>query len=385
MAATYREDRAWWWVDFVFVFPDGRKKRIREPSNVNTRAGAEKYERDRRVQLAANDGAAPSPLFEDFVRDSFLPYAANNTKRSTHYETELVLLNHLGSFFKGMRLEEITEEQIEAYKLAKKAPGASARYSRDLSKKTINNHLLILSRILHWAHSCKHPGTRTPLLPLLPRIRRFDDVRPQDKAFTFLDFQESPRFIAAAEKQGAPWDTLVPFAIHTGLRIGELRGLDWTDVDFVAAKVTVRRRMWQNDVDTTKSNKSRTIPLSATARAALVEQRYRTGLSPVGRVFGEMTYSVCRYAFGVMSRRAGLGKVIRPHDLRHTFASQLTMRGVPLKTIQELLGHADITMTLRYSHLAQEAVQHAVSLLDGAPPPVAGRSAGPGDTHDGVP
>jgi len=71
-----------------------------------------------------------------------------------------------------------------------------------------------------------------------------------------------------------------------------------------------------------------------------------------------------KWPFWRMVDKAGLRK-IRLHDMRHSFASQLVMKGVHLRTVQQLLGHADIRMTERYSHLAPSMSQDAVNLLDG--------------------
>jgi len=69
-----------------------------------------------------------------------------------------------------------------------------------------------------------------------------------------------------------------------------------------------------------------------------------------------------RTSYSTALRKSGITN-LHFHDLRHTFASQLVMSGVDLNTVRELLGHKDITMTLRYSHLAPRHKQHAVDIL----------------------
>lgn len=74
-------------------------------------------------------------------------------------------------------------------------------------------------------------------------------------------------------------------------------------------------------------------------------------------------YNACQNAITRQCRRAS----IRPvgwHTLRHSFASHLVMKGTPLKVVQELLGHATIEMTMRYSHLSPEISENAVKVLD---------------------
>src|SRR4029453_17965167 len=89
-------------------------------------------------------------------------------------------------------------------------------------------------------------------------------------------------------------------------------------------------------------------------------------LSPAGENHGSgrrLFPSSIRRAFENAVERAGV-KDFRFHDLRHTFASWLTMKGRPLREVQELLGHKSIYMTQRYSHLAPERLREAVAALD---------------------
>lgn len=76
-----------------------------------------------------------------------------------------------------------------------------------------------------------------------------------------------------------------------------------------------------------------------------------------------LKYTELRHPLWRACRKAGL-RPIQWHACRHTFASHLVMRGVPLKAVQELLGHSTIQMTMRYAHLGPEVTRDAVNLLD---------------------
>jgi integrase len=120
----------------------------------------------------------------------------------------------------------------------------------------------------------------------------------------------------------------------------------------------------------TKSGKRRSIPLNATARAALVSRAaFRAAQCPASRwVFcheqGRRLQDV-KNSFNTACRRAGIVD-FHFHDLRHTCAAWMIQAGVPLAEIRDLLGHASIEMTERYAHLAPENIRAAVAVLEKA-------------------
>lgn len=143
---------------------------------------------------------------------------------------------------------------------------------------------------------------------------------------------------------------MVLLALNTGMRRGELTQLKPADVNLPAKLLTVRAGY-------AKSGKARHIPLNSEALKVLraVLKRH----SGDGRLFD--VSAVAKSWEGVCT----VAKLsdFRFHDLRHTFASKLVMGGIDLNTVRELLGHGDITMTLRYAHLAPEHKRAAVDVL----------------------
>lgn len=143
---------------------------------------------------------------------------------------------------------------------------------------------------------------------------------------------------------------LVLLALNTGLRRGELLSLCWSDVDFDARMLTVR-------AETAKSGRQRHVPMNTEAVTVLQQWREQSG--GAGRLFEVRDVKSAWGGLLASAKVAGF----RFHDLRHHFASRLVMAGVDLNTVRELLGHADLTMTLRYSHLAPEHLAAAVARL----------------------
>jgi integrase len=194
----------------------------------------------------------------------------------------------------------------------------------------------------------------------VPAVKWLKTAEPD---FDFLSFDEAARLVEAAKPEPA-WHAMILAALRTGLRIGELRALRWQDIDFVARRLVVRRGAAKNDVGTPKSRRSREVDLGAEVLSVLKRHRHLRGELVFCHASGRMlTENECKHPLLRACKRAGL-RHLGWHALRHTFASQLVMRGAPLKAVQELLGHADIRMTMRYSHLSPNARRDAVELLD---------------------
>jgi site-specific recombinase XerD len=138
-------------------------------------------------------------------------------------------------------------------------------------------------------------------------------------------------------------------ALHTGMRLSEQYGLTWADVSSARRVLTIQR---------SKNGTARYVPLNQSAIYALEVMRERTG--GMGFVCGDTPGP--RRWFEPVLRDAKIS-AFSWHCLRHTFASRLVMAGVDIRTVQELLGHKTIAMTVRYSHLAPKHTLAAVEKL----------------------
>ena len=186
----------------------------------------------------------------------------------------------------------------------------------------------------------------------LKRIRKAKQLKGEIKRLKYLSEEEVDRLISNCEPYLKP---IVITALNTGMRSGEIRSLTWDRVDLKNRIILL---------DKTKNGERREIPINDTL--------YQTLSGLIRNLKTDYVFhnpdTLKPYYDIKKSWQTALKKShildFHFHDLRHTFASWLVMAGVDLATVKDLMGHKDITITLRYSHLAASHIKAAVSFLD---------------------
>jgi len=353
-------------VDIRFTYPDGTAFRRRVKAPVESKSAAKRWGEAKERELLMK----PSPVFleqqeakrkevptlEEFKRRYMTNYAkANREKASSMHAKERIFENHLLPRLGRRPLDRITDEDVQNLK------GALA----DRKPKTVNNVLTVLGSTLRVAVKWK-------VIPAMPCA--IDLLKVSNLQLTFYEFDEYARLVEAAEAIHLRTLVVVRLGGDAGLRRGEMMALRWSDVDFTRRQLQVQQSIWQGTTDTPKGGRGRIVPMTAALASALQRYRHLRGERVLyddgGRAVRGHTLLDYHQA---AQRRAGLRYVTGGlHILRHTFCSHLAMRGAPVKAIQELAGHEDLTTTMRYMHLSPAARDTAIRLLDGRPADGAG-------------
>jgi integrase len=221
---------------------------------------------------------------------------------------------------------------------------AYATAERKPSNRTIRKYLVVLHGIFKLA-------VRTHGLPLNP-VTTIEKPRTRQRAgIEVLTPTEVRAFVRAAEsEQDAAIFLTAAFA---GLRLGELLGLRWRDVDFAGESIHVRSNFTRGEETTPKSGKGRVVPMApevAQALAKLGQRDHSTGdrdLVFVNDIGGHVDDHRMRRRFKTALKRAELRADFRFHDLRHMFGSTMIRRVDP-RVLQGYMGHASITTTEMY-------------------------------------
>jgi integrase len=281
--------------------------------------------------------------------ERYLTLKADHGKRSLHEDKRIFEKQLVPAFGSGLLIRQLSAEKIAAHE---------EQRITQVSAWTVRNELTVLRHLLRLAHRKRNYLDRVPdiELPKAPRGRT-----------RYLNEGEIKKLLAAcAEFRNKHLGLIVTLAINTGMRKSEILNLRWERID-MRADLGFNARITLYD---TKNGDARGVPLNRAAIAALAT------LEPVpekrvGSVFKRKNgedWGQIRTAFEKAIDRAGLSD-FRFHDLRHTAASHLAMRGRALREIQEVLGHRSFSMTLRYAHLSSAHLLTAVESLDGLTEP----------------
>ncbi|MDP2655987.1 MAG: site-specific integrase [bacterium] len=335
-----------WWVDFHY---ERKRHRIRSPEN--SKVGATAYESILRQRLVRGEPLMSKnqptiPTLKEFARQWFETYVVTNNKPSEQRNKRIHLARHLLPFFGKLRLDEITRAHIEQYKTHKIGEG--------LAPKSVNNHLGILSKCLRCAVEWE----------VIDKTPRMGTLRVPPPPFDFLSPRESQMLLEAATDY--PWGTMLLTALRTGMRLGELLALDWNDIDLERRIIAVRHSRVDGITGSPKNNKVRYVPISSELLTAFYAIPTRTGYVFVASHGKAVTKNIAAWHLNKYCKQSNL-RHIGWHTLRHTFASQLASSGVPLRMVQEFLGHSTLQMTVRYAHLAPSSLADTIDILDMLP------------------
>lgn len=241
---------------------------------------------------------------------------------------------------KAKTLRQVASRDVEHYRERRRAEGAA--------EGTCNRHLTLLRAVYNLAIA----DGKAEANPVVSGLF----FKETNQRVRYLSDDEETRL---REKMGDEEWPKVAFALATGFRQGNQFRLTWADVNFDAGTIRARR---------SKSGHDYHVPMNDELRAMLrgLPSRLRspyvfpseTGETPLD------AKNFIHRVFAPALERASI-EGFRWHDLRHTFASRLVMAVVDLRTVQELMGHQTIAMTLRYSHLSPahkfDAVQRLAS------------------------
>lgn len=291
------------------------------------------------MELGAYDSKDPTTLGGMVHLMLQTEWSPENCKSSDWFARNCRLI--MTYFLPQTPLVEITAQRIMAYTLYLKE-------ERGSSNGTINRKLAALSKLLRVAAEQGYIKDK-------PVIRRQREPQGRIRFLTEHEEEEMLRFFIR-ERAPIPLNAVI-LLIDTGIRCGELQKLIVDDINWTAGKhgtITLRD---------TKNGTNRTVPLTPRAAQAchslLHMSEDEIHLVPQEENWLRTPWVKMRKALGLEHDPEFV-----PHALRHTCASRLVQRGVPLFTVSKWLGHKSIATTKRYAHLRPEDLYDAVDVLE---------------------
>lgn len=311
--------------------------------------------------------------YGEFLRDFYEPWVTAHRKSG---KETMQSINAAFAFLMNNALEDLSMMEVEQWRTKRMSEGRKAA--------TINRLVVALKASVNWA--VKHNMLKDNPLAHLDHLQEHDSdtkvrfLSDDERSCLMTALESRERKIRAERKShndfllerkrepmpelnGEFADYLRPMIIvslNSGIRQGTLFALKWGDVDFSTRTITLRAA-------TIKSGKTTRLPINSEVFKTLAAWKEQSdnaqddALIFPSPVSGEVLDNV-KKSWSAVLKEAGIEN-FRWHDMRHDFASRLVMQGVDLNVVRELLGHANMTMTMRYAHLAPSIKLQAVELL----------------------
>ena len=275
--------------------------------------------------------------FSEFFEQQYLPYVTPR-KRSWGRDEELYRLR-IKAVFGHKRLNQITRQQIQSFHTALMHEGLAAA--------TCNHHIKLMKHALNlavdWEMLDSNPVARVPLFHEDNKIEHYLNDTELERLLTVLH-----------ANRNSPVSLIALFLLSTGCRLNEVLSAKWSDVDLDKGVFTIR-------ATNSKSKRLRAVPLNGTALEVLkqLDTQERFEHLFINRKTGKPYVNITK-VWQRLRTAAGL-KHLRLHDLRHQYASFLVNNGRTLYEVQQILGHSDPKVTMRYAHLSTRALQEAAN------------------------
>lgn len=270
--------------------------------------------------------------FEDFAK-IFIELHSKVNKRPRVARRDEFLINKLATHFKGKFLYEITPQSIERFKSDRIKQVAPATVNRELACLKC-----MFNKAITWDKAEKNP------------VREVKLFKENNRRTRYLEKEEIKKLLENSADHLKP---ILIVALFTGMRKSEILNLQWKNINIEHGVIYL--------LDT-KNGERREVLMNDTVKKAIIAVPKNPNSPYIFCHENGKPYLNVRKSFDMALKKCGIID-FRFHDLRHTFASQLVMIGIDLKTVQELMGHKSIEMTLRYSHLSPDHKKKAVDIL----------------------
>lgn len=374
--SIYKDNQGYWNAQIQIGYSQNGKPKYKKFRSKKQGEVVEKMNNFKLGAGTASATTAQSITLEDLLT-TYLETVKKASIRSTSYDSVLISANQVKEHLGYLSLGTLTPEIIQTDLINK-------MIELDYAHGTIHKAYVILNECLNHA-VLKDYIMKNPCVGVkLPSKDNFDK-----KDRRFLTDEEIQMFKDQACSTQANFNipkyvygNIICLILYTGLRVGELSALKWRDIDFERKILSVNKavvvvydystkpkKRTLTVQDTTKSGKPRIIPLNKKAIEILETQRsIYGGDNDCFIVNGTKQIpdkTVIANSYGKIARAAKIPNPSGIHTLRHTFASSAIRKGVDIKVVSEILGHASVTFTYNtYVHIIDEQKAQAVRLLE---------------------